>query len=377
MRRMSKFSTDTADNPPLPSEHHQGQDGDVDVNKKQKGKGSRFSPGTLCHGRFTPAAIFAGTALLLTLPIIFGSGFGGKGSLRSLALVENENKIDNSVEVVEEQRITPTDVTEARGDDSKKEEASIPQVLWQTAKSHNAPADVAQIMSTWSSLNPNLDQRLLDDFEVISFMMQHFNTSVVKAFQNLPLAVMRADFFRLAVMYHEGGIYADVDVSSNVPIHDWQYDDYGPIMDSCDVVIGMENNAHVSNWGFASVKEHILFQKAIELSLSRFLEHDVDISNNEYFIHHTTGSGMFTDAVKYLAEKAGCEWDDVGNSAHAQGLYDSCRVTMKEKYNIFVMWTKQLKRSGFILPSSPTKILTPLGTKLKLNNRFSDYRKLT
>ena len=118
IRHMYRFSTGTTDNPPLP--------GDVD-------KGSRFSPGTRRHGRFTfpPAAIFVGTALLLNAAaIIFGSGFGGKGSLRSLALVENEDKIDNSsVEVVEERRIIPTDITEARGDDSKKEKASIPQVF--------------------------------------------------------------------------------------------------------------------------------------------------------------------------------------------------------------------------------------------------------
>ena len=132
-------------------------------------------------------------------------------------------------------------------------------------------------------------------------------------------------------MYHEGGIYADVDVSSNIPIHDWQYDDYGAIMDSCDVVIGMENNFNVSNWGFASVKEHILFQKAIEVSLSRFLEHSVDITF-EHFVHHTTGPGVFTDALVYLARKAGCEWD--GKGGRAQEMYLSCRPLLKEKYGI-------------------------------------------
>jgi FkbM family methyltransferase len=330
------------------------QDGDIDDNKYNY-KGSRFSHGTRRHGRFTlpAAAIFVGTALLLNAAaIIFGSGFGGKGSLRlrSLSLVENEDKIDNSLQVVEveKRRIIPPDIaevdlkkeknneektviTEARGDDPKKVEASIPQVLWQTAKSHNAPADVAKIMSTWSIMNPNLDQRLLDDFEVLSFMMQHFNSSVVKAFKNLPLPAMRADFFRLAVMYHEGGIYADVDVSSNVPIHEWQYDDYGPVMESCDVVIGMDEEVHVSNWGFASVKEHILFQKAIELSLSRFLEHGVDVTY-EHFVHYTTGPGVFTDALMYLARKAGCVWE--GKGARAQEMYHSCRSLLKEKYSI-------------------------------------------
>ena len=244
----------------------------------------------------------------------------------------------------------------------RKNKAEIPQVIWQTAKSHNAPAAAAKIMSTWRSMNPAWDQRLLDDSEILSFMKQHFNTSVVNAFVSLPVPVMRADFFRLAVMYHEGGVYADVDVECNVPIHDWQYDDYGSMMDSCSVVIGMENRidtsipGHVSNWGFASVKQHLLFQKAIEISLSRFLKQGVDV-NKKQFVHHTTGPELLTDALKYLATEAGCEWDsylpedsrcewdDNDNPCkHALVLYDICRFTLKDKYNIcYVDDTTQMK----------------------------------
>ena len=44
--------------------------------------------------------------------------------------------------------------------------------------------------------------------------------------------------------------------------------------------------------------------------------------------------------MKYLATEAGCEWDD----DNAQGLYDSCRLILKEKYSIcFVDDTTQMK----------------------------------
>jgi mannosyltransferase OCH1-like enzyme len=202
----------------------------------------------------------------------------------------------------------------------------IPKIIWQTAKSHNAPAAVAKIMSTWRDKNPGWDQCLLDDAEVDVFMVQHFNESVVAAFRKLPLPVMRADFFRLAVVYHLGGTYADVDVECSVPINDWA-------VNKCEVVIGAEppHEVNVCNWGFASVKHHLLFQRAIDMSLSRFVNQDIDFSY-EHFVHHTTGPVLLLDALGSLAAEAGCEWHKRNRTARE--IYKSCRAILQEQYNI-------------------------------------------
>jgi hypothetical protein len=202
----------------------------------------------------------------------------------------------------------------------------IPKVIWQTAKSHNAPAAVAKIMSTWRDKNPGWDQCLLDDAEVDVFMVQHFNESVVAAFRKLPLPVMRADFFRLAVVYHLGGTYADVDVECSVPINDWA-------VNKCEVVIGAEppHEVNVCNWGFASVKHHLLFQRAIDMSLSRFVNQDIDFSY-EHFVHHTTGPGVLTTALADSARSAGCIWNEVPGTVRE--IYKSCRAILQEQYNI-------------------------------------------
>jgi mannosyltransferase OCH1-like enzyme len=148
----------------------------------------------------------------------------------------------------------------------------------------------------------------------------------VAAFRKLPVPVMRADFFRLAVVYHLGGIYADVDVECSVPIHDWA-------VHECEVVMGTEppHENNVSNWGFASVEHHLLFRQAIDVSLSRFVDQGIDTSY-EHFVHHTTGPGLLTDALGHLAAEAGCEWHKENGTA--RDIYESCRATLKEKYNI-------------------------------------------
>ena len=203
--------------------------------------------------------------------------------------------------------------------------SSIPRIIWQTAKSHNPPLAAKKIMKTWESLNPGWTRFLLDDKDLVKFMSSNFNQTVVDAFQNLPLPVMRADFFRLAAMYYEGGIYADVDVECNVPIQTW---DEGAI-DRCEAVVGMENDSHICNWGFASRKGHPLFQRAMELSLSRFVDTAVDITN-PHFVHGTTGPGIFTEALRDIAEQVGCV------SEEAKGLYSMCRDVLKEKYRILI-----------------------------------------
>lgn len=72
---------------------------------------------------------------------------------------------------------------------------------------------------------------------------------------------MRADFWRYAILYARGGLYADVDVTSLRPLQQWlppqdneakglplegKYRQYS--WDSCAAVIGLENDMHFCQW---------------------------------------------------------------------------------------------------------------------------------
>ena len=148
---------------------------------------------------------------------------------------------------------------------------------------------------------------------------------------------MKADFFRLAVMYHKGGVYADVDVELLKPIQQWNDGAIG----RCDVLIGMENDLHLSNWGFARRPHHPLFKKAVDLLLSRFVNTVVDISH-DHFVHAVTGPGMFTQALTLLIDDddVDCEPNSppkdqkLATPQHAKALYDECRNILREKYGI-------------------------------------------
>ena len=208
----------------------------------------------------------------------------------------------------------------------------IPRIIWQTAKSHKpAPPASQKIINSWKKLNPEWRRHLLDDEELEIFMRTHFNNTVVESFLNLPLPVMRADFFRVAVMYYEGGIYADVDVELKQPIQKWDNN----AIDKCEVVIGMENAAHICNWGFAGRRNHLLFKLATEYSIERWMNKTFVM--DEHLIHGVTGPGLLTDALFDLAKEAGCAQiispeEEIIKKARA--VNDWCRDLLKEKYNV-------------------------------------------
>ena len=186
-------------------------------------------------------------------------------------------------------------------------------------------------MHTWDDHNPDWTHILYDDAELLSFMNENLEPREVKAWKKLPLPVMKADFFRLAVMYFEGGIYADVDVENVLPIKKWPDN----MIDSCEVIIGMENDAHVCNWGFASRKQHPLFETAYKLSISKFIN-GVD-TRNEHFVHATTGPGVLTEAVIVLVKDLEC-----GSPENAKEIYESCGKALKRRFNIcYVAENKQ------------------------------------
>jgi hypothetical protein len=122
---------------------------------------------------------------------------------------------------------------------------------------------------------------------------------------------MRADFWRYAILYAEGGVYADVDTRclrgmahwfedlSNLPgsipeamVGRWPsmrpaYNELG--WEGCKAVIGLENGVHFCQWTIATVPAHPVLRRVLEMIVERarlgiHLDH-------EHFVHEHTGPG--------------------------------------------------------------------------------------
>jgi hypothetical protein len=116
---------------------------------------------------------------------------------------------------------------------------------------------------------------------------------------------MKADFWRYAIVWKYGGVYSDVDVACSRPIQDWGHDS------KCEVVLALENSAHICQWTFASRKGHPLFGLALELIVNSTLNDGGvssrvgQVGDDFAFVHHYTGPGVFTRALLALLLQRG------------------------------------------------------------------------
>ena len=72
-------------------------------------------------------------------------------------------------------------------------------------------------------MHPNIDYHLSNDYELIEFLEQNFINEYVDLIKSLKFGVMKADLWRLATIYINGGIYADIDAIPKINFENWDY----------------------------------------------------------------------------------------------------------------------------------------------------------
>ena len=87
---------------------------------------------------------------------------------------------------------------------------AIPQVLHQTYKDENLPAKLSGLQSSWLRHNPHWEYRFWSDEDIKNFIARD-HPKFLPIFRRYPHNIMRVDVFRYFLLYHYGGIYADLD----------------------------------------------------------------------------------------------------------------------------------------------------------------------
>lgn len=74
------------------------------------------------------------------------------------------------------------------------------------------------IVRNLKNLNPGFEVRLYGDKECIEFLEEHFTQEHVELFKFIKDGPIKADFFRVCVLYILGGVYLDVDTQLQQPL---------------------------------------------------------------------------------------------------------------------------------------------------------------
>jgi mannosyltransferase OCH1-like enzyme/UDP:flavonoid glycosyltransferase YjiC (YdhE family) len=96
-------------------------------------------------------------------------------------------------------------------------QTAIPKILHQKWNDKNIPAHLVAYCETWKKHHPDWDYKLWTDIDNREFIRQNYGW-FLPIYDGYPENIMRADAARYFILYHYGGVYADLDMECLRPL---------------------------------------------------------------------------------------------------------------------------------------------------------------
>ena len=123
----------------------------------------------------------------------------------------------------------------------------IPKIIHQTWKTEQVPNTMKNYAKSWKEKNPNFTYMFWTDYTIRDLIKKHYPW-FLKYFDSYPHQIMRVDAFRLFVLDHYGGFYADLDLECYKPIE--------PLLEESTMLLFLEWPGSISNAIMASIPGH-------------------------------------------------------------------------------------------------------------------------
>jgi alpha 1,6-mannosyltransferase len=131
-------------------------------------------------------------------------------------------------------------------------ESKFPAYIWQTWKYTPASGDFGENFrpaeASWSEKHPGFIHEVITD-QVAVHLLRHLYASVpevLEAYNALPMAVLKADFFRYLILLARGGIYSDIDTYALKSAAEWLPESVP--RETIGLVIGIEADPDRPDW---------------------------------------------------------------------------------------------------------------------------------
>ncbi|CAF4250428.1 unnamed protein product [Rotaria sp. Silwood2] len=246
--------------------------------------------------------------ILITFPTLF-----------SIILIYYSSHFSSTYdEVIITQHAIPMQMT-------KYNKISIPRNIIQTGTKNSDGWINSQ---SFRRLNPNHSYLFFNDTEAEKFVRKHMSSAVVHAYEIMPIAVLKADFFRYIAIYILGGVYSDIDTECLRPIDTWT-DNHTNV----GLIVGVEAESptwerdyarplQLCQWTFAAKPYHPILKRMIQNIVTQtkhFFNKPINIS----IVMNWTGPGLWTDTVfDYLNETYHVQWPTLTKLDHTRLIGD-------------------------------------------------------
>lgn len=166
----------------------------------------------------------------------------------------------------------------------------IPRRIGQYWNSAEIPPDVADAMASWVTNNPDHVYDRFDDTSARKFILESHGPNGAEAFDACRHPSMRCDYLRLAYLAARGGVFADADDRSIVPLD--------TALSNCSdmgLLVIRNDRFYIDNFFIAAAKDHPLVRAMLGAATSEILSSRD--RNRPLDIWRTTGPGLVTRTI--------------------------------------------------------------------------------
>jgi alpha 1,6-mannosyltransferase len=184
------------------------------------------------------------------------------------------------------------------------------------------------LVQSFKQLNPNYTYLFYNDTQATDFVHKHMPPNIIRAYDMMPMTVLKADYFRYISVYVLGGVYSDIDTECLRPIDTW-HDNYKNV--GFIVAIEAETKKWESSfarplqlcqWTFAARPKHPILSRMIQ-NIARQTKKFFNSSLTISVIFDWAGPGLWTDTIfAYLKETYHVEWRTLSHLRYGRLIGD-------------------------------------------------------
>ena len=197
-------------------------------------------------------------------------------------------------------------------------EVEFPKYIWQTWKvardDESFDKDMKRLVDTWDELNSGYAHEVIPDEAALTLISKTYLSipEVVQAYKDMPLPILKADFFRYLILLARGGIYTDIDTEALQRIEKWIPDAFN--VSDVGIVIGLEADPDREDWAewyarriqfcqwtIRSKPGHPILQEVVaritDMTIQMKDEGRLTKHEDAKLVLEHTGPGIWTDAV--------------------------------------------------------------------------------